>query len=117
MSAESPPKYVYKIVPAAPPDTIPEQFPLSDLDKQDGFVHLSTNEQVPLTCDRFFNSTSTLWLFKFELAKFSHPVKWEGGFPHLYGNFGGGDIVSVEKFDRGDGRTWADAMGGSAWLQ
>lgn len=40
------PKFVYKIVPSAPPSPIPDEYPLSDLDKADGFVHLSTADQV-----------------------------------------------------------------------
>jgi uncharacterized protein (DUF952 family) len=40
------PEYVYKIIPSAPPDPIPSSYPLSDLDKQDGFVHLSTSWQA-----------------------------------------------------------------------
>jgi hypothetical protein len=40
------PEFVYKITPTAPPDPIPEAYPLSDLDRQDGFVHLSTAKQV-----------------------------------------------------------------------
>lgn len=42
------PKFVYKIVPSAPPSPIPDEYPLSDLDKADGFVHLSTADQVSL---------------------------------------------------------------------
>jgi len=38
---------VYKIVPSAPPDPLPaEEYPLSELDRKDGFVHLSTAWQV-----------------------------------------------------------------------
>lgn len=44
------PKYLYKIVPDAPPSPLPAEYPLSDLDRNDGFIHLSTAEQV-------FNST------------------------------------------------------------
>ena len=40
------PEFVYKITPEAPPQPIPEQYPLSALDQQDGFVHLSTSWQV-----------------------------------------------------------------------
>lgn len=40
------PKFVYKIVPSAPPSPIPDEYPLSDLDKADGFVHLSTADQA-----------------------------------------------------------------------
>lgn len=46
MSAESPPKYVYKIIPSPPEDPFPKEHPLSDLDRNDGFVHLSTSSQV-----------------------------------------------------------------------
>ncbi|KAG6041694.1 hypothetical protein E4U41_002777 [Claviceps citrina] len=141
MSSESPPKFVYKIEPTAPPAILPEHFPLSPLDQQDGFIHLSTGQQVnrmqdaectdikdieltplvlpqtPLTCDRFFSTTSTLYVFKFELARFADAVKWEDGFPHLYGKFGKEDVSSVEKFERAEGQTWADAMSASAWLE
>ncbi|OAQ62032.1 hypothetical protein VFPPC_16598 [Pochonia chlamydosporia 170] len=117
MSAESPPKYVYKIVPTAPPEPIPQAFPLSDLDRQDGFIHLSTAQQVPLTCDRFFSSTSALWLLKFQLDQFADPIKWEDEFPHLYGNFGGKDVVSVQKFDKAEGQSWPESMSASSWLE
>ena len=40
------PEFVYKITSEAPPSPIPAEYPLSDLDKQDGFIHLSTAWQV-----------------------------------------------------------------------
>lgn len=46
MVYESTPKSLYKIVPSAPPNPFPQQYPLSELDKNDGFVHLSTAVQV-----------------------------------------------------------------------
>jgi len=46
MSASAPPKYVYKIVPGSLPNPLPRELPLSELDRADGFVHLSTAEQV-----------------------------------------------------------------------
>ncbi|POR31851.1 Uncharacterized protein TPAR_07955 [Tolypocladium paradoxum] len=111
------PTYVYKIVPSAPPEPVPAEYPLSDLDKNDGFVHLSTGTQAPLTADRFFSTVSNLWLIKFELAKFVDPIKWEGGFPHLYGNFGAKDVYSVQEFERAGNQSWAESMGASSWLQ
>jgi uncharacterized protein (DUF952 family) len=49
MAAPNPlPKYIYKIVPADP-QPLPEALPLSDLDRNDGFLHLSTAAQVQLT--------------------------------------------------------------------
>ena len=40
------PEFVYKIIPSAPPDPIPDSYPLSELDQKDGFVHLSASWQV-----------------------------------------------------------------------
>ncbi|KHN96910.1 uncharacterized protein MAM_05019 [Metarhizium album ARSEF 1941] len=117
MSADSPPKHVYKIIPTAPPEPIPHYFPLSDLDRQDGFIHLSTAQQVPLTCGRFFSTEHALWVLKFQLDKFADPIKWDGGFPHLYGNFGGKDVLSVQKYERDEGRTWVEIMSASSWLE
>jgi len=60
MAPPSPlPEFVYKITPTAPPDPIPEAYPLSDLDRQDGFVHLSTAQQVS-TCSS--SPSSVLYL-------------------------------------------------------
>lgn len=72
---------------------------------------------MPLTADRFFSTVSNLWLIKFELAKFVDPIKWEGGFPHLYGNFGAKDVHSVQKFERAESQSWAESMGASSWLE
>jgi uncharacterized protein (DUF952 family) len=40
------PTFLYKIIPNAPPHPIPEEYPLSELDTQSGFVHLSEASQV-----------------------------------------------------------------------
>ncbi|KAH6609627.1 hypothetical protein Trco_002973 [Trichoderma cornu-damae] len=110
------PKYVYKILPSVPEDPLPQQFPLSELDANDGFVHLSTASQVPNTADLFFANASTLWLIKLELAKLADPLKWESGFPHLYGNFGAVDVQSLEKFERKEGQKWSESMESATWL-
>lgn len=39
-------QFVYKILPSEPQAPIPVAYPLSDLDRADGFVHLSTGKQV-----------------------------------------------------------------------
>ena len=57
------PQYVYKIIPAPPPSPIPDSFPLSELDKKDGFVHLSAAFQVCRGFSFFFSSTFFLLLF------------------------------------------------------
>lgn len=49
------PKYVWKIVPDDP-RPIGDGLPVSDLDRKDGFLHLSTAEQVQLFSTVFFFS-------------------------------------------------------------
>ncbi|KAF4454313.1 hypothetical protein F53441_3129 [Fusarium austroafricanum] len=117
MSAESPPKYIYKIVPSPPEDPFPKEHPLSELDRNDGFVHLSTSTQVPKTADLFFTKSSTLWIIKLEFTQFTDLIKWEGDFPHLYGNFGADNVDSTENFVREENQTWREAMAKSNWLE
>ncbi|KAK0384996.1 hypothetical protein NLU13_7474 [Sarocladium strictum] len=109
-------QFLYKIIPGPPPEPIPAQYPLSDLDKHSGFVHLSKASQVPGTGDLFFTEASDLWVLKLVAGKFEKNTKWEDGFPHLYGNFGHDEVDSVERFQRPSGKKWSEVMAGSKWL-
>ncbi|KAK4222983.1 hypothetical protein QBC38DRAFT_517909 [Podospora fimiseda] len=117
------PTFVYKIIPSAPPSPIPDQYPLSDLDKQDGFVHLSTSWQVPITSSLFFGEVKSFWILKIKLGNFDEEkVKWDevegtNGCPHLYGNFGGRDVVDAREFRRGEGEGWREVFEGERWLE
>jgi uncharacterized protein (DUF952 family) len=73
--------------------------------------------QVPNTCNLFFNHVSELWIVKLEFAKVQPKTKWEDGFPHLYGNFGAAEVVSVKKYERGEGQKWINEMKDSPWLE
>ncbi|KAH6985937.1 hypothetical protein BKA56DRAFT_670156 [Ilyonectria sp. MPI-CAGE-AT-0026] len=117
MTSDASPKFVYKILPSAPSEPFPQKNPLSELDQKDGFIHMSIAAQVPGTCDRFFKNVPAIWVAKLKFADFADPVKWEGGFPHLYGNFGVDDVDSVEKFKKSEGQTWASVLETSAWLE
>ncbi|KAJ5009143.1 hypothetical protein K4K57_009349 [Colletotrichum sp. SAR 10_99] len=117
------PKYLYKIVPDAPPSPLPEEYPLSDLDRNDGFIHLSTAEQVLGTADRFFSSATTLYLLKLPYASLEKGIQWDdlpsggGCFPHLYGrNFGAADVEEARGFTRAEGQVWSEFLKGVAWL-
>ncbi|KAI1389850.1 uncharacterized protein F4822DRAFT_400019 [Hypoxylon trugodes] len=113
------PEYIYKIVPSAPPTPIPAQYPLSELDQKDGFVHLSIGTQIPITADLFFKDATTIWVLKIRFAsKFHSTTTWEiQGCPHLYGNFGSEDVVGVKELSRLDGQTWKEALKTeSGWL-
>jgi uncharacterized protein (DUF952 family) len=120
MSAPSPlPNYLYKILPSAPPSPLPARLPLSDLDRTDGYIHLSTSEQVASTADKFFDSFSELWLLKIKYevlaagtdgdgtvdAAHKAEVKWEevgrGCFAHFYhGDLGRGNIEEAVKVEK-----------------
>ncbi|KAK1633854.1 hypothetical protein BDP81DRAFT_62081 [Colletotrichum phormii] len=119
------PQYIYKIVPEAPPSPLPTEFPLSDLDRNDGFIHLSTAKQVLNTANLFFATSTTLHLLKLPYAPLASSTKWEfppsgtfpSAFPHLYGrNFGAADVEDVKGFARAEGQVWSEVLGGDAWL-
>ncbi|HEX8300469.1 DUF952 domain-containing protein [Sphingomonas sp.] len=60
------------------------------VDLQDGFIHLSTADQIGETIDRHFPGQEGLWLAAVDLEALGDAVRWEasrGGqlFPHLYG--------------------------------
>lgn len=60
-----------------------------EVDRTDGFVHLSMKAQVEETAEKYFRDRGTIYLLRFAVEVLS-PLKWEesrGGqlFPHLYG--------------------------------
>ncbi len=128
MPAPSPlPAYLYKILPEAPPSPLPARLPLSDLDRNDGFIHLSTSTQVPGTADRFFANDTVLWLFKIKYEVLAAgtdgdgtvkqegkaELKWDeagsGCFAHFYGgDLGNGNILEVMKVEKNG--SWGESM-------
>lgn len=63
----------------------------SAIDRRDGFIHLSTREQVPGTiAAHFADAESGLVILEIDAASLPGELRWEasrGGalFPHLYG--------------------------------
>ena len=60
------------------------------VDLADGYIHLSTADQLQETLDRHFAGQAGLWLAAVDLEALGDAVKWEesrGGqlFPHIYG--------------------------------
>ncbi|MBC9031819.1 DUF952 domain-containing protein [Sphingomonas sp. JC676] len=60
------------------------------IDLADGYIHLSTADQLGETLDRHFAGQKNLWLAAVDLEVLGDAVKWEpsrGGqlFPHIYG--------------------------------
>lgn len=116
-----PPKYVYKILPEAPPDPLPTSLPLSALDTQDGFIHLSTAPQTSVTAGRFFSTSETLWLLKVPIERVESNVKWEemksGCFPHLYSaGLGRMEVEDTKAFTKGKDEEWTTILEKNEWL-
>ena len=122
MPAPSPlPQYLYKILPEAPPDPLPSSFPKSALDEKDGFIHLSTAEQIPGTASLIYAHANSLSLLKIPLDRIEEATKWEatgsGYFPHLYrAELVREDVVDVKEFRRESGKQWTEVLINDAWL-
>ncbi|SIO44389.1 Uncharacterized conserved protein, DUF952 family [Rhodovulum sp. ES.010] len=68
------------------------------VDLADGFIHLSTAEQVTGTAEKHFAGESDLVLVAVDAARLGDALKWEpsrGGalFPHLYRDLRMADVV------------------------
>ena len=66
------------------------RFEGAPVDLTDGFIHLSTADQLQETIDKHFAGQQGLWLVAVDLDAMGEAVKWEpsrGGqlFPHVYG--------------------------------
>lgn len=60
------------------------------IDVEDGYIHLSTADQLTETVDKHFAGEDDLHIAAVDLGSFGRSLKWEesrGGqlFPHLYG--------------------------------
>jgi uncharacterized protein (DUF952 family) len=63
----------------------------SVLDRAEGFIHLSTAEQLPGTANKHYAGREDLRLVEVDLTALADILRWEpsrGGalFPHIYGN-------------------------------
>jgi uncharacterized protein (DUF952 family) len=72
----------------------------SDLDRQDGFIHLSAAAQLTETVTRHFAGRSDLIVAAIDLATLGDAVRWEpsrGGalFPHVYASLEPEHIVAT----------------------
>ena len=59
-------------------------------DLRDGFIHLSTKDQLAGVIERFFSGVHPLYIVEFSASDFLERLKWEVSasnevYPHLYG--------------------------------
>ncbi|GLB33675.1 putative protein of unknown function (DUF952) [Lyophyllum shimeji] len=126
------PTYIYKLVP---PDLIvlplPERLPLSQLDANDGFIHLSTAVQLPETLRRYFANEMKMYILRLEYKHVEKDIRWEdprgkdpgdigaeGIYPHLHngGQLGSEEVEDVFVLERG-GEDWdIEKIRNSEWL-
>ncbi|KAJ6021888.1 hypothetical protein N7540_007392 [Penicillium herquei] len=130
--SEALPRYIYKIVPSAAPvhEPLPERLPVSELDQDSGFIHLSTAAQVPNTLKFFFKDEPLVYMLRIDYQYVSQDIRWEspdgkvcgprpgeGLFPHLYNELklGKDEVESVVIWQNEDG--WDKAINGATlWL-
>ena len=136
------PTYIYKLIPndsppPLPPKPLPNALPVSTLDQNSGFIHLSTALQVLGTLVHFFTNDPRVYVLRIPYAKVQKDIKWEdpkgevcgdrpgeGRFPHLYNGLklGSEEVDSVVVWERGEGyekKTWEEIVKGAeqdGWL-
>ena len=85
---------------------------LSEVDTQDGFIHLSTAVQLPATLSFFFEDSATVFLLQLDMDKidinkliFEEPYPNDGlrkgSFPHLYCELTTDQISKIWTIERG----------------
>lgn len=91
----------YKVLTAAQMAELELQgrFAGAPIDVQDGYIHLSTADQLAETIARHFAGQSDLHLAAVDLEALGNAIRWEesrGGqlFPHLYGELMLEDVVA-----------------------
>ena len=75
------------------------------IDLADGYIHMSTRDQLTETVDKHFAGQSGLWVAAVDLDALGDAVKWEvsrGGaeFPHLYGQLTLETVIAYSPLER-----------------
>lgn len=106
------PEFVYKVASREVYDAsvAAGSFVGQPVDKEDGYIHFSSAEQLAETIRLYFAGLSGQVLFQVPTAPFGEAMKWEasrGGalFPHLYGELPMSAVGEVAPLDvPADGR-------------
>jgi len=74
------------------------------VDIADGYIHLSTAEQLEATLAKHFAGQGCLMIAEVDLSQFGDAVRWEEAregalFPHLYGELPMHAVVGLSKRD------------------
>ena len=85
---------------------------ITDLDKRDGFIHLSTASQLATTLSFYFQDSDEVFLLELDLDKvntdkllfeesFPNQGKRKSAFPHLYSELRTDQLANVWTLERG----------------
>ena len=76
---DSLPLYLYKLIPSSTPvlEPIPDRLPVSGIDQESGFIHLSTAFQVPNTLKFFFKDEPMVYVLRIRFTRIEQDVRWE----------------------------------------
>jgi uncharacterized protein (DUF952 family) len=66
----------------------------------EGFIHCSLEEQIPGTLAKFFPSREGLILLEIQVARLRPELRYENGFPHIYGPLNRDAVVAVRPLPR-----------------
>jgi uncharacterized protein (DUF952 family) len=115
MSSSPAPTFWYKILDQPPPSPLPETLPATDLDANDGFIHLSSANQIPITAGLFFQSHESIWVLKLRREKIDGRVEYPAELgelcPHIHDSrsgLGKHNVEDVIELKRVEGQKWAD---------
>ena len=103
------PLTAYKVLTAKQMATLERDgcFQGAPVDLADGYIHMSTADQLTETVDKHFTGQSDLHVAAVDLGSFGESLKWEesrGGqlFPHLYGPLLLETVVAYGPLERDD---------------
>ena len=89
------------------------ELPLSEADRRDGFIHLSSETQALATAQRHFAQSRGLYALELDGEALSGRVKYEPSgpcgtelFPHLYGPLDISCVRNARRLERDEDGAW-----------